>query len=112
MKSCKIFRSAMLLILVLNAIVITSAYAASTRTTLHGSTPAWAKFNNYTGLADPNGSVGFRVYLGWQNDDAAEAFARSVSDLNSSYYYVYASAKKFIYLAERLSYSFLEGRIS
>lgn len=91
----KIFNSALVLVLVLNAIVITSAIAASARTTLHGSAPAWANSNSYAGVADPNGAVGFRVYLGWQNADAAEVYARAVSDPNSSQYGQYLTPTQF-----------------
>ncbi len=71
------------------------AAAPSPRTTLHGSAPAWAKSANFAGAADPNGAAGFRVYLGWQNAGAAEAFARAVSDPNSSQYGQYLTSAQF-----------------
>src|SRR3954464_12424627 len=58
----------------------------SQRSTLHGSAPAWANSKNLTGAADPNGGVGFRVYLGWKDANAAEALARAVSDPKSPSY--------------------------
>ena len=69
--------------------------APSANSILHGSAPAWANSKNYAGAADPNGAVGFRVYLGWQNSDAAAAFARAVSDPNSSQYGKYINSAQF-----------------
>src|SRR5438309_10027071 len=37
------------------------------KSVLPGSAPGWAKKSNFVGAADPNGAIGFRVYLGWQN---------------------------------------------
>lgn len=86
-----------LLVLVLIAVLPASALAAppAPKTTLHGSAPAWANSKNFTGPADPKGTVGFRVYLGWQNADAAEALARAVSDPNSSQYGQYVTSVQF-----------------
>src|SRR5258706_11593376 len=69
--------------------------APSTNSILHGSAPAWANSKNYTGAADPNAAIGFRVYLGWQNSDAAAAFSRAVSDPKSSQYGQYVNAAQF-----------------
>ena len=44
---------------------------------------AWANAKNFAGAADPNESVGFRVYLGWKSAAGAEALARAVSDPKS-----------------------------
>lgn len=63
--------------------------------TLHGSAPAWANSRNFAGAADPNASVGFRVYLGLNNPDAAEALARAVSDPQSPAYGKYLSPAQF-----------------
>ncbi len=71
------------------------AAPASSRITLHGSVPAWANSHNFAGPADPNGTVGFRVYLGWKDPGSAEAFARSVSDPNSPSYRQYLTAAQF-----------------
>ena len=87
---------AALSILVILAVLPGSALAAPpANTVLHGSAPAWANSRNYTGAADPNADIGFRVYLGWQNASAAEALARAVSDPNSSQYRQYLTAQKF-----------------
>lgn len=69
--------------------------AASGRAALAGSAPSWANAKNYSGVADPTGSVGFRVYLGWQNADAAAALARAVSDPRSASYGQYVSPAQF-----------------
>ena len=45
--------------------------------------------------ADPAGDVGFRVYLGWQNPDAAQATAKAVSDPHSASYGHYLSPAEF-----------------
>jgi subtilase family serine protease len=85
-----------LVILTIIAMLPGSALAAqSPRATLHGSAPAWASSNNYAAAADPNGYVGFRVYLGWQNADTAEALARAVSDPHSSQYAHYLTPQQF-----------------
>ena len=72
-----------------------SAGAASNRTTLRGSAPAWANSKNYAGAADATASIGFRVYLGWNNPSAAEALARAVSDPHSSSYGHYLTPAQF-----------------
>lgn len=71
------------------------AAAQPARTTLRGSAPAWANAKNYTGAADPNGAVGFRVYLGWKDASGAEALARAVSDPKSASYKQYVTAAQF-----------------
>ena len=66
--------------------VAASQAAQPDRSTLPGSAPAWANAHNRVGTADPNGAVGFRVYLGWQQESAAVALAKAVSDpANASY---------------------------
>lgn len=88
---------ALLAVLVVIAMLPGNALAAAPagKTVLHGSAPAWANSKNFTGAADPNGVVGFRVYLGWQNPAAAEALARAVSDPHSAQYGQYLSAAQF-----------------
>ncbi len=65
------------------------------KSTLAGSAPTWANKGNYVGAADPDGSVGFRVYLGWTNEAGAEALARAVSDPKSPSYGAYVSPASF-----------------
>jgi subtilase family serine protease len=74
---------------------IAGSAAPPTSNVLHGSAPPWANAENYAGLADPNGDVGFRVYLGWENAPAAEALARAVSDPNSPQYGQYLTPQQF-----------------
>ena len=62
---------------------------------LPGSVPGWATKANYTGAADPNGAIGFRVYLGWSDDSAAEALAKAVSDPRSPSYGKYLTPQQF-----------------
>ena len=58
--------------------------APSSRTTLPGSVPPWAKAANRGGAADSADTVIFRVYLPWRGGDAAAAFALSVSTPGSA----------------------------
>jgi subtilase family serine protease len=87
----------LLVILAMAAVAPGAALAAPmpARTTLHGSIPAWANAKDFAGPADPQGSVGFRVYLGWKNAAAAEALANAVSDPNSPSYGHYLTAAQF-----------------
>jgi subtilase family serine protease len=72
------------------------SYAApSGRATLPGSAPAWANAHNFTGGADGTSSVGFRVYLGWQNAGAAESLAKAVADPTSPSYGHYLTPAQF-----------------
>jgi subtilase family serine protease len=84
-----------LMFVVALAAVVSTHAAASDRTILKGSAPAWANARNLTASADPAGSVGFRVYLGWNNAAGAEALARAVSDPNSFSYGNYVTAAQF-----------------
>lgn len=72
-----------------------SAHAASGRSTLHGSAPAWANAKNFVGTANPTDDIGFRVYLGWNNESAVEALAQAVSDPHSSSYGQYLTPAQF-----------------
>src|SRR5262249_28815311 len=69
--------------------------AASGRTTLPGSVPAWANSADRVSAANPSDSVGFRVYLGWNSPDAVEALARAVSDPHGSSYGQYLTPAQF-----------------
>jgi subtilase family serine protease len=84
-----------LALIVLGTTAVSVSAASPDRTTLKGSVPPWANSANSTGAADPNGNVGFRVYLGWKGSDAAAALARSVSDPNSSSYGKYLTPAQF-----------------
>jgi subtilase family serine protease len=69
--------------------------APATHVTVHGSAPPWANSQNLVGAADPGGSVGFRVYLGWINPTAAESLAKAVSDPGNAAYGRYLSPQQF-----------------
>ncbi len=73
-----------------------SASAASTdRHTLAGSVPSWATAATRTGSAPDTDNVGFRVYLGWRNQAAAQALATAVSTPGSAQYGRFISAAQF-----------------
>ena len=78
---------------VLLGVASATTAAPPTKTTLHGSAPAWAKQGNFVRAADPAAPVGFRVYLGWNS--GAEAFARAASTPSSASYGKYISASEF-----------------
>ena len=71
------------------------AGAATGRTTLPGSIPAWANAKSYAGPASANGDVGFRVYLGWNDPSGVLALARAVSDPRSASYGDYLTPAQF-----------------
>jgi len=72
-----------------------TAHAATGNAVLKGSIPAWANSKNLVGAADPGGDVGFRVYLGWNNDSAVQALASAVSDPSSSSYRKFLTPAQF-----------------
>lgn len=69
--------------------------AGGTRSAVAGTKPSWATSNGLVRHADPKGSVGFRLYLGWRDADAAAALARAVSDPRSPSYRQYLTAEQF-----------------
>ena len=75
--------------------VIPALAAPSPRATLAGNVPPWAKSANFNGAANASDSIGFRVYLGWNNGSAVEALAKSVSDPRSASYGNYLTAQQF-----------------
>src|SRR5437762_6810038 len=83
--------------LVLSSVVIAivALAAPSPRSTLKGSKPSWAKPGNYISAAASSKSVGFRVYLGWNNASGAEALAHAVSDPHSKSYRHYLTPAQF-----------------
>lgn len=84
-----------LLLLIVVLALTAQARAQSANGILHGSAPNWANAKNYSGPADPNGNIGFRVYLGWNNAAAAESLARDVSDPRSSSYRKFLTPAQF-----------------
>jgi subtilase family serine protease len=72
-----------------------SARASSARSVLRGSAPAWANAQDYRGAADATQSIGFRLYLGWNNGSAAEQLAAAVSDPHNALYGHYLTPQQF-----------------
>lgn len=79
----------------LGCVMAGSASAASSRSTLPGSVPPWAKSSQYAGAANSTDSVGFRVYLGWNDESAVQSLAQAVSDPSSSSYRQYLTPSQF-----------------
>ena len=88
------------LALAVSALVFGAGPAGATptgngRVALAGSVPAWAKSSAVSGAATGSSSVGFRVYLGWNNPSAVTALARAVSDPSSRSYGHYLTPQQF-----------------
>ena len=60
-----------------------AANAASSRSTLPGSVPAWATSAHRIGAASTSAGVAFRVYLPWRGGDAAARYALKASQPRS-----------------------------
>jgi subtilase family serine protease len=69
--------------------------SSSGRAALAGSVPSWAKSSSFKGAAAGTDSVGFRVYLGWRNEGAAQALAKAVSTPSSPSYGHYLTPQQF-----------------
>src|SRR6266545_1371293 len=67
----------------------------SDRQALPGSVPSWANSSNKVGEASGSDNVGFRVYLGWRNQSAAEALATALSTPGSGHYGQFLSPAEF-----------------
>ena len=76
-------------------LALPASAAPSTKATLAGSVPSWAKSANFKGSAAGSDSIGFRVYLGWQNSSQAEATAKAVSDPKSASYRKFLTSQQF-----------------
>ncbi len=74
---------------------LAAAQASQGNSALAGSKPPWANSKNLVGPSDPSQNVGFRVYLGWQDDAAVQALAQAVSDPANSSYGHYLSPEQF-----------------
>jgi subtilase family serine protease len=86
------------LLAVSSAVAMNASSAAppsGSRSMLQGSVPSWAKANKPSSLPDSQTSVGFRVYLGWTDPDAAVALAKAVSDPRSGMYGQYLTPNQF-----------------
>ncbi|TMF48082.1 MAG: serine protease, partial [Chloroflexi bacterium] len=75
--------------------VVPAMAAPSGRATLTGNVPSWAKSANFKAAANQSDSIGFRVYLGWNNPSAVESLAKSVSDPRSASYGRYLTPQQF-----------------
>ena len=67
----------------------------STRATLTGNAPPWAKSSNFKAPASNADWVGVRVYLDWQNPDEAASLAAAVSDPSSAQYGQFLTPQQF-----------------
>jgi subtilase family serine protease len=69
--------------------------ASQAQTKLPGSVPPWANAKSYVAAANPSDTIGFRVYLAWNNASAVEALAQAVSNPASSSYGSYLTPAQF-----------------
>ena len=82
-------------IIVLGSGFVLTAHAASGRSILAGSAPGWANAKNYASAANSSDYIGFRLYLGWNNPSAVDAYAQAVSDPHSTSYRHYLTPAQF-----------------
>jgi subtilase family serine protease len=75
--------------------ILPAAAAPSSRATLAGSVPPWATSANFKGAANTSDYVGFRVYLGWQNESQLQSFIQAVANPKSSSYGQYLTPAQF-----------------
>jgi len=68
---------------------------AASRSSVAGTKPSWATSKALVSHANPNQTVGFRIYLGWRNAAVAEALARAVSNPKSASYRNFLSPTAF-----------------
>jgi subtilase family serine protease len=68
---------------------------AASRSVIAGTHPSWANSRELVRHADPNQSIGFRLYLGWRNAQAATALAVAVSNPKSASYGRYLTPTQF-----------------
>lgn len=87
--------TALATILALAASLTPAGAAPSTRATLTGSAPPWASSSNFKSAAAATDSVGFRLYLGWNNASALQQFATSVTTPGSATYGQYLTPEQF-----------------
>jgi len=80
---------------VLGSILAAGAAYGSPGAAVSGTKPSWARAANLVRHADPSQTVGFRLYLGWRNADAAQSLAGAVSDPRSASYRQFLSPAEF-----------------
>lgn len=81
--------------LVLLAAPAVAAHAAPTRSTLPGSVPSWAAAKSFVQPASATADVGFRMYLGWRNEDQLVASDQAVSTPGNANYRHFLSPAQF-----------------
>src|ERR1041384_5534767 len=80
---------------VVAAFSVTGAAQAADWRNLSGSVPSWANAAALRGAAAGSDHVGFRVYLGWRDADAATALASAVSTPGSATYRQFLTPQQF-----------------
>jgi subtilase family serine protease len=75
--------------------VIPALAAPSGRAVLAGNVPPWATSANFKGAVNASNSIGFRVYLGWNDPAGVEAVATAVSNPKSASYGQYLTPQQF-----------------
>ena len=68
---------------------------AASRSAIPGTKPSWATSKALVRHANANQTVGFRLYLGWRNADAAVALAKAVSNPRSAKYRQFLTPTQF-----------------
>jgi subtilase family serine protease len=81
--------------LVLGSFLAGGTAYASSGVAVSGTKPSWATSANLVRHADPNQTIGFRLYLGWRNADTAQTLAGAVSDPRSASYRQFLSPAEF-----------------
>ncbi|HEX6498868.1 MAG TPA: S53 family peptidase [Micromonosporaceae bacterium] len=77
------------------AFAVNGVAGASARHELSGSVPSWAKAASLQSDALSTDHVGFRVYLGWRDEAAAQKLATDVSTPGSSSYGQFLTPEQF-----------------
>jgi subtilase family serine protease len=95
MRKRRLLIAAVVTLGVVAGVTVTGAAQASARRELAGSVPGWAKAAALQGAAPGSDQVDFRVYLGWQNADAASALATAVSTPGSASYRQFLTPQQF-----------------
>ena len=74
---------------------VVPAGAASGRATVKGDVPPWATSSSFRRDADASQDIGFRVYLGWNDDAQVQSLAQAVSTPGSRSYHQYMTPAQF-----------------
>ena len=98
MKRRRSFAPRVAVALALSSLLLASFSAgvdAASRSTIAGTKPSWATSKALVRHASSTQKVGFRLYLGWRNQDAAVALAKAVSNPKSSKYRQFLTPAQF-----------------